>query len=846
MTVNAAHIVGGEIEFITISPGVYKIRLIQYRDENQDINSVVEQNVTVALFSNKDNERISNLRLLFEDQTEVFYTNVDCSIEELQTTRVVWSATFELDPKEFADEEGYYITWDRCCRNANVVNILNSGGAGMQYILDIPPLYKNGQPFINSSPILNKPLSDYACVGQLFYTSFIGQDPDGDSLVYRMAVPLGTKNANRDNPAPLPDPKPKLEIRWAQGFDIDNVIPGSPALGISSRGLLTVNPKTRGLYVFSVVVEEWRDDAVTGVPVKIGEVQRDFQMLVIDGCKPPPPPSLDIVIPGNETFDPRVDTLKYAVEDDKCFYFKVTNVMQGEKVSFRADPVSFNGEYEILKDLKYTIGLGNEALIEFCAPDCPPTGDRPFVVDFIVEDDICPLPQLDTVRMTLQIEPPPNTNVSLSPIQDVYNVPNGDKITFDFEAIDAENDFIDLSLIYSDVLTPQERGMFFQINVNEPGRVAGTFTFEVDCNTYDLSDKQNFTIGIIAEDNDQCESENPVIEWVDLNAFLPGNTNPEIMSSSSNNLEIEFGEKLTFEITVEDLDNDPVSLRMIGDGFDPENLGVTFQNGQGLGTLSEEFSWTPQCSEINILAKDEYKFYFLAEDDDICHITNYDTLEVLIKINLPQNNAPVFQPIPRNYQIEVNTDFELEIMVSDEESDQEITLGFYDSFRRPNSNTLQFESAKGNGSISSLLTWTPECNLLELGETSRSFDLYLLATDNNCPINGLDTMRLSFEIYETRESFVNFDPPDVFTPNGDNWNNVFKLSGFDDRRRNLPNDNCEDSFQFIVIQDRSGKTVFESKDRNFSWTGGNHPTGTYFYLIQYSRTNYKGYLTMLK
>jgi hypothetical protein len=784
--------------------------------------------------------------LLFEDQTEVVYTNIDCTIEELETTRVVWTGTFELDPLQFTDEEGYYITWDRCCRNANVINILGSGGAGMQYILDIPPLYKNNQPFINSSPILNKPLSDYACVGQLYYTSFIGQDPDGDSLSYRLAVPLNTKTASASNPAPLPDPKPILEIRWATGYDFDNVIPGTPSLKISNRGLLTVNPDKKGLYVFSVIVEEWRDDATSGVPTKIGQVQRDFQMLVIDGCEPPPPPSLDVVIPGNPSFDSDTDTLKYALGDERCFFFKVTNVLQGEKVSFRADPVNFIGEFDVLGELKYTVGPGNEALIEYCAPECPPLGNRPFIVDFIVEDNICPLPQLDTVRLTIQVEPPPNNKVNLSSIPNVYNVLNGNQITFNFTATDADNDFIDVSLLYNDPLTPQERGLFFQLNVNEPGLVEGTFTFDVDCNVYDYSDKRNFTIGIMAEDKDRCEYENPIIEWVDLNAILPGNTDPVVSSSEPTIINIDPDQEINFEISAKDFDNDQITLRMATDGFDPNDLGVTFEDTTNLGLVSSFFSWTPFCNEINLLAKNEYTFFFIAEDDDLCHIQNYDTLEVLVKINLPVNNKPDFESIARKYQVEVNTTFELEINVSDQEIDQEITLQFHDSFRRPNSNSLTFETVTGFGDVNSLLQWTPECQLLELGQTSRIYELYFLAFDNSCPITGLDTMKLSFEIVETRDAFIRFDPPDVFTPNGDNWNNVFTLSGYDDNKRNLPKDNCDDFFQFIVIQDRSGKTVFESDDRDFTWHGGDDPAGTYYYLIQFSKTKYNGILTLLK
>ena len=71
--------------------------------------------------------------------------------------------------------EGYYIVWERCCRNLNAVNIVNPLGTGMKYVLEIPPLWKNGRIFKNSSPTLFRPLSDYACINQLYYIEFTGE-----------------------------------------------------------------------------------------------------------------------------------------------------------------------------------------------------------------------------------------------------------------------------------------------------------------------------------------------------------------------------------------------------------------------------------------------------------------------------------------------------------------------------------------------------------------------------------------------------------------------------------------------------------------------------------------------
>lgn len=277
----AFHIVGGEIEFRTLDVGLYRISLIQYRDAAQTDNTFFEDEINVVIFSNKDNSRVGEYFLNLVSISDVPYSNQECARDELKTAKVIYTADVQLNPEEFADEEGYYIVYERCCRNHVIKNINNPGDTGMKYVLEIPPLWRDGKPFVNSSPTLLRPLSDYACINQLYYTEFTGTDPDGDSLAYRLTTPL---NSSALAPYPPITPKPHIPVSWKSGFSETNMVPGSRPLAISNEGLLTVNPISTGVYVFSVIVEEWRDGE------KLGEMQRDFQMLVVDGCNPPDPP----------------------------------------------------------------------------------------------------------------------------------------------------------------------------------------------------------------------------------------------------------------------------------------------------------------------------------------------------------------------------------------------------------------------------------------------------------------------------------------------------------------------------------------------------------------------------
>ena len=165
----------------------------------------------------------------------------------------------------------------------------------------------------------------------------------------------------------------------------------------------------------------------------------------------------------------------------------------------------------------------------------------------------------------------------------------------------------------------------------------------------------------------------------------------------------------------------------------------------------------------------------------------------------------------------------------------------------PNSDALTFETVTGAGAVRSTLSWTPECRLLRSFEPNGSeYEIVILAFDDNCPIVAQDTVKLTFFLKETRDQFNRFKPYDVITPNNDGVNDSFKLTGLVDPERNLPKDNCDDAFEFITIHNRYGRVVFESEVREFEWTAKDAIAGTYYYLIKFNNTNYRGVLTVLK
>lgn len=82
--------------------------------------------------------------------------------------------------------------------------------------------------------------------------------------------------------------------------------------------------------------------------------------------------------------------------------------------------------------------------------------------------------------------------------------------------------------------------------------------------------------------------------------------------------------------------------------------------------------------------------------------------------------------------------------------------------------------------------------------------------------------------------------PNVFTPNGDNVNDVFEIRGLELYAQNE-----------ISIINRWGNIIYDKKDYKNDWDGFGLDEGTYFYILKVRATTgswhtYKGYTTLLR
>ena len=277
----ASHILGGEIRMETTGQAnQYKISMIQYWDKTNLTVANQDPRAEMLFYRKRDNALIQKITIQLLSSEKVNYQNDVCTqLRSLDSQVGTYSGVVTLNPGDYNDPEGYYIVWERCCRNAAISNISAPGESGLVFYLEFPPL-----SIRNSSPIFNGPNGDYICKDVPYTTNVSAVDADGDELRYSLVTPL-RGNTSLQSPDGTDVPKAGYPIvNWSAGYSAQNSIPGNPSLNIDVRtGQLTVTANRLGLFVFTVLCEEYRNGK------RIGAVRRDYQSLVIE-CNPPPPP----------------------------------------------------------------------------------------------------------------------------------------------------------------------------------------------------------------------------------------------------------------------------------------------------------------------------------------------------------------------------------------------------------------------------------------------------------------------------------------------------------------------------------------------------------------------------
>ncbi len=274
----ATHIVGGEITYVYLGANTYKITLKAYRDCSNIVNAAYDNPLGITIFDSAG-VVIQTVNIPFPGSiTLPNNANNPCLIvpPNICVQEAVYETTVVLPPIA----GGYWIAWQRCCRNNTILNIVDPGNTGASYLMHIPGnfiLQNNTYGYQNSTPKYNNFPPTVICNSYPLTFDHSATDPDGDSLVYSLCDPYLGGSSTNSNPNPEPAP-PYNYVTFTNGFSAINPLGGSPpSVTINpSTGILTTTPVNIGQFVVAVCVKEYRNG------ILLSENKRDFQFNVTE------------------------------------------------------------------------------------------------------------------------------------------------------------------------------------------------------------------------------------------------------------------------------------------------------------------------------------------------------------------------------------------------------------------------------------------------------------------------------------------------------------------------------------------------------------------------------------
>ncbi len=236
----ATHLMGGEMTVEHLSGNDFIIHLTAYRDTI---------GVPFALTATFDVYDIGNNLVLTSTVPQ-----------DPNSGNLMPAAPYGVEVYFFTDTVtvpalgSYRVEWLNCCRNGAITN-LNTPLAENMFLYTTFTHTSNPD---NSTPVFLAPPVTFVPINLPWQYNSLPLDPDGDSLAWTLDTPYTSSGV------------------YAAGW----VTPSAAANGAFTldpiTGQIDWTPNMYGNYVASIRVEEYRGGT------KIGEIRRDYQMIVID------------------------------------------------------------------------------------------------------------------------------------------------------------------------------------------------------------------------------------------------------------------------------------------------------------------------------------------------------------------------------------------------------------------------------------------------------------------------------------------------------------------------------------------------------------------------------------
>jgi gliding motility-associated-like protein len=391
------HIAGGDLITKYLGNNNFEVELVLYRDCSNSQAAPFDQDITIGIFSADDNTLYDTIHLDLGSIQPLSYSGPGCVAPPSVCMQAgTYKRIIQLPNRSL----GYYLVWERCCRNTTVVNIQNPNQSGLAFYCSIP------DPALqNSSPEFTVPPLPYVCAQSYFKLPFTAVDIDGDSLVYTFSSPLEGGHTSQGTPNPfspsggnqIPQPVPYTSCAWLPPYSLNAICGTTMPLVINRQtGLAEGQTDGTGLYAMAVSVKEFRNG------IQIGEIRREIEITAIP-CSGNTPPNLS----------PNVVNKYYELYAGDNLCFNVTaNDPDGDSLFlnysgeiFANTPITaIQAPYAITNNV---IGESSVSTTFCWNTACDQGRDSAYIITYELSDNGCPLPLTSIGKFSILVKPTP-------------------------------------------------------------------------------------------------------------------------------------------------------------------------------------------------------------------------------------------------------------------------------------------------------------------------------------------------------------------------------------------------------------------------------------------------------
>lgn len=274
---HATHIVGGELNYQYLGNNDYKITLKLYIDcvNGQPAAIAQDEFANIGIFAGSNDSLLLNLSFDFKRNPpiRVSKTNYDCIT--ISPNACVDAYYYEKTVNLPYRVGGYTLSFQRCCRNNTILNLINPESTGANFFTKIADTTGFGY---NSSPFFKNLPPNFLCTNAPLVFDHSATDADGDSLVYEFFHPFLAATAVQPRPNIVDFQTPPFtNVVYVGGYSPTMAINSMPNISINKQtGVLKITPTLAGQFVVGIVVKEYRNGKL------IGYTQRDYQFNVQD------------------------------------------------------------------------------------------------------------------------------------------------------------------------------------------------------------------------------------------------------------------------------------------------------------------------------------------------------------------------------------------------------------------------------------------------------------------------------------------------------------------------------------------------------------------------------------